>query len=769
MADPGMHGPFRRPDERSPEGAPVSSKKHGANPLSQARDWNPLAAVPDWRDEKSHFRTVVENLSEGLIISDLEGRLLHWNAAALAMYGFANLHEVLRALPEFQSIFTVLSLDGVPLPLEEWPLSRLIRGETVHDLELRIRRNDSDWERIFNYGGSVVAGADGRPILAFLTITDITDRKRTDFEREATIDFLHLVSEGQTARQLVRSVLEFFRRLFGCEAAGLQVREGDTLPYYESVGNPPAFVEHGRRPCSCDDDETGSRREIEMECLCGGLIEGTFSTDTQNFSPHGSFWTASSSDVIATCDPRPRPRASGCLLAKYESVALIPLRLGSEPLGLIYLMDRRPHALRSETVAFCERLADALAVALARARAEDALRQALADLQAAKLAAEEARAGAEEASQAKDHFLAILSHELRTPLMPVLTGLLMLEMEAGLSEDARSRIQVMRRNVELESRLIDDLLDLTRVARGTIALEKRNVDLPTVIERAVEVCLPEVQARGLKLTIERSATNGRPVVEGDAARLQQVVWNLLRNAVKFTPVGGQITISCGIDNGHAVVAVRDTGIGIEPSVLPFIFDAFVQADGAVKRQFGGLGLGLAISKALVEAHGGTIDADSAGAGRGATFRFRLPLLAIEPERRAGGEERRERSIPQASRKLRVLLVEDHADTLELLSHVLEIGGHEVGKARTMASALELASSGEPFDVLISDLGLPDGSGLALMNQLRERGLAIPGIALSGYGQEQDIERSLAVGFRTHLVKPADPRLLLEALAKATAV
>ena len=253
-------------------------------------------------------------------------------------------------------------------------------------------------------------------------------------------------------------------------------------------------------------------------------------------------------------------------------------------------------------------------------------------------------------------------------------------------------------------------------------------------------------------------------IEADAPRLQQVFWNLLKNAVKFTPHGGTIGIRCRPDQGHVVIEVSDSGIGIEPEALPRIFNAFEQAERSITRQFGGLGLGLTISKALVEMHGGTIEARSEGRHKGATFRIRLPLAAP-----VGHPEAPAPALPRARpvRPLRILLVEDHGVSANMLRLVLAADGHEVAMAGDLATAMDLADR-QAFDLLISDLGLPDGSGHDLMRRLRQRGHTLPGIALSGYGQEEDIQRSREAGFAAHLTKPASRELLVEAIASVTA-
>jgi two-component system CheB/CheR fusion protein len=252
------------------------------------------------------------------------------------------------------------------------------------------------------------------------------------------------------------------------------------------------------------------------------------------------------------------------------------------------------------------------------------------------------------------------------------------------------------------------------------------------------------------------------MVDADSARLQQVFWNLLKNAAKFTPEGGRIGVSCRHEDGHVVVEVSDTGIGMEPETLSSVFDAFAQAERSITRRYGGLGLGLTISRAIVNLHDGKIEARSEGPDKGSTFTVRLPLVSIAHGKAevSGGDV----SAPQGPAPLRVLVVEDHGDTLEMMEVMLSMQGHSVTTAGDVRTALEILARGT-FDIILSDVGLPDGSGLDLMRELRARGHRTPGIALSGYGQEKDIEGTRAAGFAAHVVKPAEPRLLLEAMER----
>ncbi|HEX4961840.1 MAG TPA: PAS domain S-box protein [Thermoanaerobaculia bacterium] len=390
-------------------------------------------------------------------------------------------------------------------------------------------------------------------------------------------------------------------------------------------------------------------------------------------------------------------------------------------------------------------------------------------------ALEKAHRELQEALEAKDRFLATLSHELRTPLTPVLAVV------SSLAADPRqapfaSELAMIQRNVELEARLIDDLLDLTRISRGKLELHRREIDARRVIEHALATAELELAARELRLAVRLTAEEHR--IWADAPRLTQVFWNLLSNAVKFTPPGGTVTVESWIDGSprDLVVAVRDTGIGIEPEVLPRIFEAFEQTGRSITRRFGGLGLGLAVSRAIVDLHGGRLTAESEGKGRGACFTVRLPIAALQGDLDETGAwfSRARPAAPApaagAGRSLHVLLVEDHEDTAEAMADLLRLLGHEVTVAGSVAAALAAAGAvhdgaSRRLDLVVSDLGLPDGSGHDLMRQLAERH-ALRGIALSGYGMEEDVHRSHEAGFLRHLTKPVDLQALKAAIQQA---
>ncbi len=368
--------------------------------------------------------------------------------------------------------------------------------------------------------------------------------------------------------------------------------------------------------------------------------------------------------------------------------------------------------------------------------------------EALRLALDEAEA----AVRTKDQFLAVLSHELRNPLNPVLVGVSALLDDPTTPASVRPTLEVARRNVALEARLIDDLLDVTQIRRGKLRLSRQTVDAHLLVREALEICREEIEAAGLRLQLDLAAS--RSYVNADPPRLQQVLWNLIKNASKFTPPEGLITIrsrSDDLDDAPIVIEVVDSGVGIAAEALPRIFNAFEQADESVTKQFGGLGLGLAISRSLAEAHGGKLSASSPGLGLGSTFTLIVPTTdaPVAPMPEARQAARSTDPLPT----LRILLVEDNPDSRTILCRLLRRRGHQVTDAACVAAAISAADA-DRFDMVISDLGLPDGSGLDVMRHALTR-WPVKGIALSGFGREDDIRRAHEAGFAAHLTKPID--------------
>jgi signal transduction histidine kinase len=388
-----------------------------------------------------------------------------------------------------------------------------------------------------------------------------------------------------------------------------------------------------------------------------------------------------------------------------------------------------------------------------------ALSAAMAERRRAEAAIEQQKAAVEAANRTKDNFLAMLSHELRTPLTPVMSALDSLQQDLAQSDETKAALAMIQRNVELESQLIADLLDLTRIAKNKLDLKFDPVDAHEAIHNVVEICRAEANAKLLRVYTDLRA--GAHHVSADAAKFQQIIWNLLKNAIKFTPEAGEIAISsCNPAPQRLTISVRDTGIGIEPSVMERIFNPFEQGELSAQRRFGGLGLGLAISKSLTDAHGGTLTVKSEGHNRGTTF-F-LMLKTVPPPQPAAPAPA---ALP-CSRSLRILLVDDHSDTCTALERLLVRRGHLVAAAHNVRSAMEAAVRNH-FDLLISDIALPDGTGIDLMKQVRAM-RPLPGIAMSGFGNNGDVEKSLQAGFADHLIKPIKLETLEAAIGRAIA-
>ncbi|MEG4806202.1 ATP-binding protein [Microcoleus sp. F8-D3] len=375
-----------------------------------------------------------------------------------------------------------------------------------------------------------------------------------------------------------------------------------------------------------------------------------------------------------------------------------------------------------------------------------------------------AREAAETANRIKDEFLAVLSHELRTPLNPILGwSKLLQENKLGPAKTA-SALASIERNAQLQLQLIDDLLDISRILSGKLSLNAMSVDLNTVISAALETVRLAAEAKSLQ--IKTTFSPGIGMVIGDSRRLQQVIWNLLSNAVKFTPQGGEITVRLIQTKTHVQILVTDTGKGIHPEFLPYVFEHFRQEDGATTRKFGGLGLGLAIARQVVEMHGGRIWVQSRGEGQGTTFTVELPLLrTANPVEEVGGRaEARSNDLHLAS--VRVLVVDDELDSREFVTFVAEQAGGEVTAAGSAIEALQLLST-RPFDILLSDIGMPDMDGYMLVRQVRalppEQGGQIPAIALSAYAGDFNQKQALAAGFQRHLAKPVESHELVTAI------
>jgi signal transduction histidine kinase/CheY-like chemotaxis protein len=492
---------------------------------------------------------------------------------------------------------------------------------------------------------------------------------------------------------------ESARRLSGADGVTVVLREGDLCHYVEESAIAPLWK--------------GRRFPLEA-CISG--------------------WCMLHRQQVAIADIYADPRIphEAYRPTFVQSLAMTPIR-SEDPIGAIGAYWADHHQATPEELEVLQYLGDSAAMAFSNCRLIEQLK---------------------EANQRKDELLTMLSHELRGPLAPIRNALRVLEMRIEGADDVAGRARgVLQRQVQILTHIVDDLLEVARLSHGQIVLRRERLDLARLTGQVGEDYRGLLEAAGVRLVLELPET---PVwVMGDSARLAQVLGHLLENAGKFTPAGGAVTVR--MPHGpQAVVTVRDDGIGIEPAVLPRIFEVFGQADQSLARDRGGLGLGLAVARALLELHGGTIEAASGGLGKGAEFTLRLPR---EEELPALAED----VVPVLPEKkpLRILVVEDNLDSAESLRMFLELFGHGVTLAHTGPDGVAAARAQRP-DVVLCDIGLPGMDGFAVAGTLRRQPetAATRLIAVTGYGQEEDRRRALSAGFDIHLVKPVDPQKLL---------
>ena len=754
----------------------------------------------------AQLEAVLGSMTDALVIADAEGRILKFNAAALQLHGYRSIEEVHRHLHEFPQTFEVLDLEGVGLPVEQWPLAMALRGEAFSSLGRRIHRKDTNTDRVGSYSGTAVRDASGKVILAIMTIRDITQQQQaqealcqSEAELRAFFDLASVgLAEADPATGRFLRVNEKFCQITGYPQAQLLEMTYKDITHPEDVAadsdkfkamlaDPAVSYCNAKRYLRKDGgviwvevNATAMRDEhgralrtaaVIKDVTARHQVEEALRESEQKYhslfdrNPDAVF-ALNVAGQITLANPACET-VSGYRLAELLGRRFVELcapdrreatihkfqqtMAGGAPENLHTALIRKDGRRMELLITGGPVVVDGKVVAI-HCAAKD-----ITEIQRVEDALRRAKEQAEAASRAKDQFLAVLSHELRTPLTPVLPMVEMMEADQRLTARDREALAMIHRNVKLEVRLIDDLLDLNRISRGKLTLHRVPVDLHDLLQRVVQMCETERQSKRLEVKLQWNATQHH--IRGDSARLQQILWNLLRNAVKFTPVDGKISLRTeNRAKERVALIVTDSGMGISPILLPHIFNAFAQGEDA--RQFGGLGLGLAISKQLAELHGGTLTAQSEGEGRGATFTLELgtcaaghkavadpTLFEIRPPEKGG----------------RILLVEDHGDTARTMERLLTSFGYEVRVADSVALALQLAAT-EAFDLLISDIGLPDGTGHALMRQLRSR-RPIKGIVLSGYGMEEDIRKSKDAGFFAHLTKPVDVAVLKAALAK----
>ena len=617
-----------------------------------------------------------------------------------------------------------------------------INDAAEYEIEYRVQPGTVAGPRWVAARATTLRDQSGRPVRMIGAMMDITERKRIEEElrrllkaeheaREqaeaaaATLRKLQLVTDHALSqlglRELLAELMRRIREVLACDTATV-------LLWDES--------RRGLRPIESE----GLREEL-FEDLCIPLGTGVAGC------------IAESAGGLIFNDLADVEVVSPFLRKRVRSLVGVPLRSGDTLVGVLHVGAATPRVFTEADLDFLRRVADRAVLAIDRAHLAESERHA--------------RAEAEQANRSKDEFLAVLSHELRTPLTAMLGWVKLLRTGRVSPAQTERALESIERNTRLQARLIEDLLDLSRAITGKLLLDLRPVALGPIVQDAAESLAGAAAEKGVKLTVAPDPAT----VRGDALRLGQVVTNLVGNAVKFTPAGGDITVRLERVGNDARLTVRDTGFGIDPDLLPHIFDRFRQADAGGSRRQAGLGLGLAIVRNLVELHGGTVKAESDGPGRGATFTVTLPLAAETTAGETGLE-----TVEVAADGLRldgacVLLVDDDADSLELLSAVLRQHGADVTAVGDVTAALDGLST-RRFDVLISDLSMPGRSGFDLIREVRQAlpppASRIPAVAVTALTRPEDRQRALGAGFDAFLTKPVDPHAFVRVAVSVAA-
>jgi PAS domain S-box-containing protein len=678
--------------------------------------WLAAKARGSARDAFDQRQAVLDALEIGVSMLDPKGNLIYANAAAARITGFATAAELVATpLAEVLRHHDLLDAEGEPMPLQRMPHRVVLAGGEPREELVQFQPRGGE-PRFMHVGARAIRADDGTLRFVVSTFRDVTAARRDASRR----DFVTRASQALGSSLDYETTLATVARLAVPSIAdwcAVDMLEGGEIRRVASAHVDPSkvrFVEEVQR-----------RYPFLLDARTG--VPAILRSGKPELAP---VIPAGGIEAVAIDEEHLRILRE----LRLHSYIGVPLVVGGRSCGVISLvMAESPHTYDADDLAYATALADRASVAIENAQLFRA--------------AERAREEAVLASRAKDDFLAMLGHELRNPLAPITSALEVMKV-GSTSEAARAR-EVIERQVRVMVRLVDDLLDVSRITHGRVELDKQRVDVAKVVEKGLEIAAPLITQRGHSTVVE--VVPGL-AVWGDQPRLVQVLANLLTNAAKYSEPGGTIAIRGERDGDEVVIRVRDTGVGISPEMLPWIFEVFVQQPQALDRAQGGLGLGLAIVKGIVELHGGRVAAHSEGVGRGSELVVRLPSKRVVTAAVAAATPTSEPSPTRPG--TRVLLVDDNVDALEMLAEVLRHFGCETFTATDGESALALAREVQPTVALL-DIGLPMMDGYELGRRLR----ALPGleglvlVALTGYGQPSDHERSIAAGFAAHLVKP----------------
>ena len=679
---------------------------------------------------------VLEGVADGITVQDRSGSIVFANSAAARICGFSSPDELLKTPPaDVVARFEILDDQGRPFPPHEFPGRRVLAGERSSSVLLHVRERATGHDRWAAVRATAVFDGNDEPELAINIWHDVTAEHSEDtqakylaeataalgasFEKEQMLATLgHLLVPG-LADWCSIHLLEG-DRLRNVTVAHVDPKKVAIAQDYEA--NYPPSAAHGR---------------------------GAFNVARTGETEHYSEIT----DEMLVQTARDETQLGLLRAVGMKAVLMVPMRARGDSLGVISLiMAESNRAYDSSQITLAEELGRRAGIALENAQLYSA--------------AQEAARAAEEASRAKDEFLATVSHELRTPLSAVLGWSKLLK--DRVTDPALAKpLEVIHRNAEAQVKIIDDILDVSRVITGKFKLEAKPTDLVSITRDALDVVRPSAEAKKIELSFEPASDFC--LLVADPERIRQVVWNLLSNSVKFTPVDGHIQVRIAQDGSNIELSVRDSGAGIDPTFLPFVFDRFKQADSSTTRRVGGLGLGLALVRHIVELHGGRAAAHSDGLGRGATFSISLPIRAVIPS-----------EPPRASRPtgitplpflatldgVRVLVVDDEPDARDLIAEVLGLRGATIQTCSSAAEGIHAFLHFLPH-VLVSDLGMPNEDGYSFIRRVRALpvGANVPALALSAFAREEDNAKALAAGYTAHVGKPVDPDALAAAVVR----
>ncbi|MDQ2936743.1 MAG: PAS domain S-box protein [Acidobacteriota bacterium] len=669
-----------------------------------------------------------ENAAIGLHWVGPDGTILRVNQAELDMLGYTRDEYVGRNIGEFH----------VDQPVVEDILARLQAGEVLQNYEARLRCKDGGTKHVRI--DSSVYREHGMFIHTRCFTQDITERKRTESRLALQYAVTQILSNSNHFVESAQKILKAACKGLDWEVGALWKvdRERQLLRFVDS--------------CHATAIETPEFDRLMQT-----------STFAKGQGLPGRIWASARPAWIENVvEDTNFPRAAAAARDGLHGAFGFPILTGSEVWGVIEFFSPEIREADQELLMMAAGVGGQIGQFNERKRAEEA---------SAELfhREREARAEAEKANRLKDEFLATLSHELRTPLNAVIGWSRMLSSSRLDPDGSKHALEVIERNAWAQKQIIEDILDVSRVITGKLQLNLNPVDLVTVVDAALDAVRPAIEAKEIK--IETIIDASLRMISGDADRLQQVIWNLLSNAAKFTPTGGSVEISVNQTTAHVQIQVKDSGPGIDPTFLPHVFERFRQADGSTTRTHGGLGLGLAIVRHLVELHGGTITVGNRENSQGAIFTIQLPLPSgeLRPETlaRAASVFRESQSEVPTLEGLRILVVDDETDALDLIGVELAQHGAMVKHVGNAADALTALEQSE-FDLLISDIGMPNTDGYDLIRQIRQqeegKNRKIPAVALTAYARVQDRMQAIMAGFSTHIAKPVEVNELVTVVA-----